>query len=85
MAQKKSLTAAVRKMVAEHTPLQHNRCKAKKCKGTVVKKCIGLFRGQYLYGLPACDHCCRTYLYARGAPRTGTSEFAKSLRRPMTI
>ena len=81
----KAIGKAVAKMVADNTPTSSGKCKARGCRGAVVKKVTGLFRGQYLFTNPACEKCGRMYLYAKNAPQAGVEEFRKSLSRPMTI
>ena len=75
----------IKKMFEDGTPLPGNRCKAKKCSGSVVREATGYFRGTIYYDLPHCELCKRVYLYACDAPKTGAQEFMDSLRQPMNF
>lgn len=78
---------SIEQMFEEQRPLPGNKCRAKRCGGNVVAEVIGLFKGQYHYGTPACEKCGRTYLQAdkRTVGKVGMEEFNEGLRRPMTI
>jgi hypothetical protein len=75
----------IRKHNEEQTPDFGNRCKTVGCKGTVVKRVTGMFRGHISYGVPQCEACHRVYLNAVDAPGVGVDVFLKQLQQPTTM
>lgn len=82
---KNALKTQLKRMFAYQTPRSGNKCKSRGCKGTVVKRAFGMFRGNIQYSVPECNACGRTYLQAKNVAKVGIKEFVDSLNQPMTI
>jgi hypothetical protein len=67
------------RLIEEHTPDTDNRCKTRRCGGTVVKKQTGTFRGSALFNdSPECDRCGRIYLYATKIKKVRATELEEA-------
>jgi len=65
------------RLIEDHTPDTNNRCKTKRCSGTVVKKQTGTLRGGAIFANPPeCDKCDRVYLFAARVKKVRIKEHA---------
>jgi hypothetical protein len=71
--------------ITKHTPLQGNICESKCCGGKVVKKVLGLYRGEFLYSIPTCQKCGRPYYLAKNVSTKGKEDFIEKMNQPFTI
>lgn len=81
------LKEMLRMMLEENTPLPGNVCKENGCGGEVLRRAIG-FSGCFacfIYEMPACKKCGRTYSNAKNVGTWGESELAEKINQPMTI
>jgi len=69
----------------KHTPLQGNICESKCCGGKVVKKVLGLYRGEFSYSIPSCQKCGRPYYLAKNVSIKGKEEFIEKINQPFTV
>jgi hypothetical protein len=56
-----------------NTPLPGNICED--CGGKVVKTVIGIFRKNYIYGMPYCFKCGRVYRCSKNLSKAQKKEF----------